>query len=156
MCEPTTIAAIGVTAVSTGVGIYSQRQRSKFENQAAENNRQLLAIRRSDVLARGAEAAGEAKAAGARAAAEATAQVAASGVSTTVGSPAAAIAASHANAAADAETIKANAARQAWGFDVEEQNIATQSDINKRASILGQVGTGLSGASKAVSLLGKV
>jgi hypothetical protein len=116
VCEPTTIAAIGlaVSAAGTGVAARGQYQAGKVQDRVNSNNRVMAEYQAQDALRRGEEdaIAAQRKASGLRGA-QRTA-LAANGVDLGVGTPAALVDQTDFFAAADRGTIRDNAAREAW------------------------------------------
>jgi hypothetical protein len=145
MGAPVGAAGIGLTAIGTGVSIYSQIQQAKAQERMLRNQAQVAAWQRSDVLRQGAEQASMATAAGRQASAGALAAMGANNIESTSGSARNIFAMNEVEAARDAATIKANAIRQAWGIGVERRGALDQAKRVRRDAILGALGTGLSG-----------
>lgn len=154
MCEPTTIAMVGVTAAGAATSIYSQQKQAAFDAQVARNNATLAGYQRTDALAAGGEAASRIKVAGRQAASSAVAALAARGVDSTVGSGASVVAASQMNAAADAEMARVNALRQAWGFGQQQQDLLASARQRERSGVMGGVATGLGAVSSILRASG--
>lgn len=135
MCVPAPAIVAGVgAAIQIGTSVFggiseqdairsqTQAQISQYQDEivAADRNAQLARWNRSDVLQRGALAAGEALAAGRRETSAAVTAAGASGAAMT-GTNAGVVAQSGIASEIDADRIRSNAARQAWGYEIEEE-----------------------------------
>jgi hypothetical protein len=158
MCEPVTLGTIAATtAIASGtVGAIGAVRQGNYEAELAKNNAQLLEFRRQDALTRGAQEAGRIRAEGSRLVGAQEAAIAASGVDPTVGSPAGILAGTEVATAIDAEIVKSNAVREAWGFDIQKQDVLQRGRLAKRAGLMTAVGTGLGAVGGAIGGFGTI
>lgn len=143
MCEPMTIAAVGLGAGAL-VGAAGQIRAGRFQAQVAENNARLAEYQRGDAIHRGAIEAKRLENAGQRMGE--AARVLSGGAGVGGKSVDAQELASAANVARDATTIRANATRAAWGLTQQAQDYRAQGREAKMASYFGAAGQMLGGA----------
>ena len=128
MCEPTTIA-LAVAAVASGASAYqasaSNKAQAKYQGQVAENNAVMAEYSRQDAMQRGGEAAVKAQQEARRLRGAQVTRLAANGLDLNSGSAAAILDDTDYFAQQDAQQIRNNAARQAWGYQVEGQNLTS-------------------------------
>lgn len=154
MCEPITIASLGVMAAGGAVSAIGQHQQASAEQQAAKANQQLANLSAGDSLLRGLRESGQARMAGSQVIGEQQALAGASGVDPS--SVAGLAATSRAFSELDAQTLVNNAMREAWGHQVEGQQFGAEAKaagqrkwMGPFATILGtagQMGTAAYGA----------
>lgn len=155
MCEPFTIAAMGATAIGTGIEVYAQGQEGDYQRKAAEENAVWLRRAGADAEQRGAKDVGALRMRGSAAIAEQRAAYGASGVDATVGTPASNLVATRLMAELDAATAKNNAMREAWGYRTEARQMDEQAEFIGRRAQQRQWSTILGGAGQLIGMGGK-
>lgn len=136
MCDPVSIT-LAVAAVAGGASAYSASASAKaqgnYQAKVAENNAVMAEYSRLDANQRGGEAAVKAQQEARRLRGAQVTRLAANGLDLNSGSAAAILDDTDYFAQQDAQQIRNNAARQAWGYQVEGQNL-TSSAAMFRAS----------------------
>ena len=155
MCEPTTIAVAGAAVVGGVMQGVAAKNAADAEAAAGRRNAIIAEQAASDALARGAEAAGDATVQGAALGGQQTSGYAASGVLVEEGSAARTLQDTAALTAMDKERINNNAQREAWGLEVEADNMRDAADraedAGQNALLSGIIGGLAQGASSGIS-----
>lgn len=150
MCEPVTIAAVGLgaSAIGSGVGIASQIRASNYQNKVDEQNARIAGHQASMARQQGVNEAAELVGQGRDVNAAALTTMAGSNVDITTGTPSNVFAMSSVNAAQDAAAARANAEMQAYGLQSEVNQRLADIKARKQATLLGSVagGVGLAGS----------
>ena len=145
----------GVAIASAATSIYGQKVQGDYEVAQARNNAKLAEAQAADARQRGVAAASAITAEGTQIAGSAQTVLGASGIESTSGS-AGDIAGTNAMAVArDAELARANAAREAWSFEAQVQESKERRKMVKKGTLLGGIGTGISGLGAAVEAYSK-
>lgn len=158
MCEPATLAAIGLitTGVSTAGGVIGSIQEGQDAEFQAQKNKLLAQRAGADALARGNRESAVSKMQGSQAIGEQQVAFGASGVDGSVGTPAALAATTRAVSDLDADTIRANAAREAWGYKVQADQYSEEARVAASRGRSKAAGTLLGGAGQALSQYGSL
>lgn len=129
MCDPVSISLAVASAALSGASAYqasaSQKAQAKFQGQMAENNAVMAEYSRQDALQRGGEAAVKAQQEARRLRGAQVVRLASNGLDLNSGSAAAILDDTDYFGQQDAQQIRNNAARQAWGYQVEGQNLTS-------------------------------
>lgn len=148
MCEPTTlmVAAVGLSAISAGVSAYGAYTQQDAANKAAEYNAKVAERNKTiaDMQAEQVKKQGEIDARNYKQQVSALkgsqrAGYAGSGVLVDAGTPFQVGEDTSVLGELDAMTIKRNAARQAWGYQVQGMNYASEGELSrlsKRSALL--------------------
>lgn len=157
MCEPVTIAALATAAASAGTGATvaglsvgataalgaaavamagsayqasaSQKAQAKYQGKVADNNALMAEYARQDANQRGGEAAVKAQQETRRLRGAQVTRLAANGLDLNSGTAAAILDDTDYFGQQDAQAIRNNAARQAWGYQVEGQNLTSSAEM---------------------------
>lgn len=132
MCDPVSIS-LAVAAVASGASAYqasaSNKAQAKYQGQVAENNAKMAEFSRQDALQRGGEAAVKAQQEARRLRGAQVVKLAGNGLDLNSGSAAAILDDTDYFGQQDAQQIRNNAARQAWGYQVEGQNLTSSAGM---------------------------
>ena len=154
MCEPVTlsVAAIGLTAASAGVGAYGAIQQGKYASAVANQNAQLAEQAAADALERGANDAGITRMKGSQLEGRQQAVMAANNVDASSGSDANLLGDSRLMNELDVARITSNAAREAWGYKVGAVQARAQGEADSLRAGYGAANSILGGLSQAASI----
>lgn len=139
MCEPVTIASLGVMAAGGALSARGQYLQAKGEENAARANQQLANLAAGDALARGIREAGQVRMGASQMIGEQQVAAGASGVDPS--SAAGLAATSRAFSELDAMTLVNNAMREAWGHQVEGQQFAAEAKAASQRKWMGPAAT---------------
>lgn len=126
-------------------------QQGKWQQETAEFNARMAGLQAADAIKRGEERVGSVRRAAAEAVGGARASFAAQGVDVSQGSAAAVQEDSYAAAEQDVQTVRANAWREAWGFNVEAENLLQQGRMARMEATNKADATLLTGGLRAAS-----
>lgn len=160
MCEPLTIAALGLQAVGTAVGAVGEGQQAQFQQNLALRNQTLARMQAADATARGEQDVGDAQLKAGRALGQVRTAIGGSGLEQS-GTALNVLADARMLSAVDQSRIRANAAREAWGYGVQADNYGMEAEMAKRrgqnavvSTILGGLGREVFGAADVVKRKG--
>lgn len=143
MCEPTTLAVIGIGGglIAGGLAAKGQYDSDQQTADAMNQDARMRRLAARDALGRGALESGQARMEGSKVVAEQKVAFASSGVDAGVGSPVALMAESRAMSELDAQTIKSNALREAWGLKTEAGQLDSQARKVRSGAKLRAIGS---------------
>ena len=139
-------AAIGLSALGTGMGMYAAYEAGKANQKINNYNAAVSDIQASDALARGEQSTADygvqtKKLVGAQKAA-----YAAQGIDLGTGSAADVQDTTQVQAARDVQTIRLNAMREAWGYKTQAKGFRLAGKYAYQGGVNSAIGQGLSGA----------
>lgn len=140
MCDPVTIAVTGavVSGAVGAYGAYSSSQAAKaqaeYQSDVERNNAIIAGYQREDALARGGEEANRVQREAERLRGSQVARLASNGLDISSGTPLAILEDAAYFGQVDANTVRNNAAREAWGYDVQQNNALSSADMYKTAA----------------------
>lgn len=152
MCEATTIVGVTAAAIGTAVSVYGQVKSGQAQSEVAKNNAQALQWERSAALQQGQAQADAVMREARSITSSAEAALGANSIESSTGSSANMMASSMMEARRDVEIARANALRRAMMLENQRNDTLAQSAINRRASYLGAVGTGLQGVASIANI----
>lgn len=147
MCEPATIAAIGIAVAG---GLYTADQQKKagqYEQEVAEQNARLDRVRQDQAREAGNIAEEQQRARVRQVLASQRAAFAAQGVDIGTGTPLEVLGETAGMGYADALTVRSNALREAWGYGVSATNEQNRGRFARWSGNAQATGTLLSTAS---------
>jgi hypothetical protein len=151
MCEPTTIM-MALTVVTTAMSAVSSMQQADYQEKVAENNAIAAEYAAKDAIDRGAVEEQKQRDKARAAMGQQRAALAANGIDTATGTGSLLLADSAGMGEFDALTVRNNALKQAYGLNVQANNLRAE---GQNALIKGQneaFGTVLTGGSKVYGM----
>lgn len=151
MCEPTSIALIATTVLTTAYQANAQRQEGKANAAIAENNARLAS---ADADATNAQATRDMEQQSWRTRAllgQQRASIAANNLDPTFGTAAEIMGETAMFGEVDQQTLRMNAARQSWGFNAQATNYRNQGSLARWSGNTQAAGTILGGLASAAN-----
>lgn len=152
MCEPVSIAAVGLMVGGTLLSAYGQRKAADYQAEVNERNASLARRAAIDAIQRGGTEAGKATMEGSRIIGKARAAAAASGVDVQSSSVLDVLGTTRMYSALNAETIKGNAAREALGYNMQAANFDAQAELARLEGSYGSTSTLLTGLGSGLGM----
>lgn len=151
MCGPAAIPIV-TTLVGTGLQMRAQAQNASFQQDIANRNAQQASLAAQDAVARGEVAVQNQRNRVAGIMGSQRAAIGASGVQNDTGTTGDVLTQTATLGELDAQTIRANALREAWGYKVQGTNFKLQSQLDQMEGQNAQVGSLITGASRAYGI----
>ncbi len=147
MCEPVTIAAIGVAAVGTAVSVTQQIRQANYQSRTAQMNAQFAEISAGGALQRGEAKEVQSRLQGGAVMGRQQSSYGASGVVVGEGSSADILADTRLMSEYDAQMIRNNAQREAYGHRVSAAGYQAHATEYEDSGKFGAAATLIGGAS---------
>jgi len=147
--DPLTIGALAVSAIGTATQAYGQWQQGQDARATSDANAALAGTLARDARMRGEEVVQDIRREG-RSAEEAQRTAWGTSGLALEGTPLEVMGESRYMAELDATRARRNAAREAWGYEVQAQQMRRAGSSAELAGALGALGTGLQGATSTL------
>lgn len=159
MCEAfsaTTMAyiALGSAAASTAVSMYGQQQQGKYQEKVGKNNAKAAEYAAADAMARGAVAEQQQRARTRALMGQQKAALAANGIDIGTGTGSLLLTDTAGLGEFDALTVRNNAMKQAYGMNVQADNLLSEGKAARAGANMASFGTALTGGSQMASIYG--
>lgn len=151
MCEPTTIA-MGLMAVSGAFAAKSAHDQGKYQQKVMENNAKSAEYAAQDALARGAVEEDQARQRMRAMIGQQKAALAANGIDTTTGTGSLLLTDTAGLGEFDALTVRNNAMKQAYGMNVQADNLMAEGAAARVGGRNQAIGSLLTTGSQAMSM----